>query len=100
MKCEAINLGCFGHCENIVLPYIAQYTDIYDIHFQRNGLHGHFQVIGTIGENIVIPAGRLNEAADIHLKVTHKYDLINGIMPQVYFLKTYVNFDTNELYTY
>ena len=97
--CGVQNIGCFGHCEDIVLPYVAVYTDLYTIEFKRNGHYGIFDIVGVEGQNLVIPAGMLNESADIHLTVRHKYDAVSGILPQEYFLKTIIKIDNNELYT-
>lgn len=98
-NCGIINIGCFGHCEAIELPYVAQFTDLYTIEFKRNDSWGSFDIVGTAGFNLIIPAGSLNESADIHIRVRHRFDNLSGIAPVEYFLKTIIKFDHNELYT-
>lgn len=98
--CGAINLGCFGHCEDIQLPYVAQYTDLYTVEFKRDGMTGSFDIVGNEGHYLVIPAGKLNESAELRITIRHKFDDVSGITPALYILKTIIKINHNELYTY
>jgi hypothetical protein len=66
MSCcnNKIFLGCFNACNNITLPIISTYTGVAVLKWTA---HRTFVVNLNVvqGENIIIPAGQLNESAKI-----------------------------------
>jgi len=97
-NCSIIDLGCFGHCDDIELPLLAHSTDLYRIEFDRKGNKGVFDIVGVQGENLVIHSGNLNESGQIKIRVRHKDDLVNGVIPQLYSLKINIKINHNVLY--
>lgn len=68
VKCDnIINLGCFGSCEDIELPILADSTCQYTMKYLRAG----FWVINTVavkqGCTIKVPSYMLNENATVQL---------------------------------
>ncbi len=99
-NCSVIDLGCFGHCDDILLPIEAHKTDLYTVEFDRKGNKGVFDIVGVQGENLIIPKGSLNESGQIKIRIRHKDDMINGIEPQLYTLKINIKINHNVMYTY
>lgn len=48
-----INIGCFGHCDNIVLPFNATQTGIHILYFDFAGTTVKSYFEGVQGEKIV-----------------------------------------------
>lgn len=69
MKCKYLDLGCFGHCDHIVLPILANKTDMYQLEYQFLNHIDRKRIPLSEGESVVLDGAWFNETAEVVVKV-------------------------------
>ena len=74
---EILDIGCFLHCAEISTGLLAQQIGVHKVYVRFLGSYTVFEVtIANIGDEITLPAGSLNESAEVIASIMNPDDTV------------------------